>query len=367
MIPITLVTGFLGSGKTSLIAHILDNMPDRNVAVVVNDMAPRSIDCVYLQGGEFLHTESSARIRAIPGGRVGAGKQETLLQELIRLTEQEEKPEAILVETSGGSPGLALAEALAKDPRLAGRTRLDSVITVVDTSEFLRWWNDSLLRPVLEDQIRAADLIILNKYDRAGSLARFRTRMKVRFLHRSVPLLTAEFGRVDPEDVLNANRHDPDAAGRAGNRSNPNHYPLVARQLEELRPFHPERLHIWLSRDWPGLIRVKGFLWLATDMNHVYVVDSIGTLRELGMEGTWYSALPPEELPSDPEVQKALLSGPYGDRRQSITIIGEPEAVEREMRSLRNALLSVTELDRGPQGWTDLPDPIGPQFEESAE
>ncbi|TVR67054.1 MAG: GTP-binding protein [Spirochaetaceae bacterium] len=365
MIPITLVTGFLGSGKTSLIAHILDNTPDRTVAVVVNDMAPRSIDCVYLRGGEFLQTGSDDLIRAIPGGRVGAGKLETLLEEILSLLDQDHKPEAILVETSGGSPALVLAETLENEPRLAGRARLDSIITVVDTSEFPRWWSDPLLRPVLEDQIRAADLVILNKYDRAGFFGRLRTRMTVRVLHRAAPVILAEFGRIDPEEVLNTGRHEGKTRPDRRHRSNPNHYPLVARQLEEVRPFHPERLHLWLSQDWPGMIRVKGFLWLATDMDHVYVVDSIGSLRELGMEGTWYGAIPPEDVPDDPAVQSALQAGPHGDRRQSITVIGTPEAVEREMRNLRSALLSATELDRGPRGWRDLPDPIQPQFTET--
>ncbi len=362
MIPITLVTGFLGSGKTSLLAHLLDNTEGRRIAVIINDMAPRCIDGVYLRGGEFLLTEDDETIRTISGGRVGAGKREALVEQVQELARSEPAPEAILVETSGGSPALSVADALENDPALKDLVTVDSIITMVDTAAFPGIWSDSLLKPVLVDQISAADLVVLNKFDRAGFLARVRSRLVIKSVRPGVPVIAAEFGRLDPVDILHTDRRASAPPHLKKNRSNPNHYPLVARQLEETRPFHPERLHEWLSRDWPGIVRVKGFLWLATDMEHVYVVDSADDQRELGMEGTWYGALPEDQLPDDPRIRELLAEHPYQDRRQSITIIGEPEAVERELRGLRAALLSVTELDRGPGAWASITDPITQAF-----
>lgn len=368
MIPITVVTGFLGAGKTSLVAHLLDSVTDRTLAVVVNDMAPRSMDGAYLRGGEFLQAaDSNGSIRTIAGGRIGAGKHDLLRTEILDLLAGPDKPDAIVVETSGGSPAVALGEALEQDPELNEQVRLDSIITVIDTSTIALWWRDHLLRPVLTDQLNAADLIVLNKYDRAGFFARMRARMIVRSVTGSVPVCAAKYGRLDPTDILDTGRRETAATSASPTpatvrRGDPNHYPLVARQLEEQRPFHPERLDAWLNREWHGIVRIKGFLWLATDMDHVYVVDTAGGQRELGLEGTWYGALPPDDLPDDPRIHTAVQNHPYQDRRQSITVIGLPEAVEREMRNLRAALLSVPEMDRGAPAWATLPDPVRPQF-----
>jgi G3E family GTPase len=367
MIPITLVTGFLGAGKTSLIAHLLDSVADRSVAVIVNDMAPRSIDGAYLRGGEHLPVEKDDLIRTISGGRVGAGKRDELVADILEIAKSHPHLDAILVETSGGSPALALAAALETSPELTGLVYVDTVITVVDTDTIATWWGDSLLRPVITDQLAAADLIILNKHDRAGLLSRFRARSIIKAVNRSVRTVTATFGQLPPEEIIRTGRRAAGDPALRGGESNPNHYPLVSRHLEERRPLHPERLDQWLNEDWPGIVRIKGFLWIATDMEHLYAVDAAGPQRELGLEGTWYGALQPEDLPDSPAVRAVLSEGPYQDRRQSITVIGIPEAVEREMRNIRSVLLSVTEMDRGPAAWATLPDPIRPQFERENE
>lgn len=365
MIPITVVTGFLGAGKTSLLAHLLDNTEGRSIAVIVNDMASTSIDGAFLRGGEFVSGDGNDLIRTIAGGRVGAGKQAALLEEILDLARSPEPPEAIVIETSGGSPALALGELIRTDKQLAAVVVLDSILTVVDTGTLPTWWKDSLLRPVIADQLNAADLVVLNKYDRAGFFTRLRARHIVRSQCRGVTAIPTEYGRLDPEVLLHTGRLRGEGETRRSDghiRSNPNHYPLVARQLEDRRPFHPERFDNWLNQEWPGIIRIKGFVWLATDMDHVYVVDAAGPQRELGMEGVWYGSLAPEDVPESAAVQAALQGGPYQDRKQSITIIGVPEAVERELRGLRNAMLSGPEMDRGHRAWASLPDPIRGQF-----
>ena len=136
----------------------------------------------------------------------------------------------------------------------------------------------------------------------------------------------------------------------------------MARFLTEERPFHPDRLDTWLNGEWPGIVRIKGFVWLASDMDHVYVIDVAGPQREVGKEGTWYAAIPEDERPEDAEITEQVNRGLYGDRRQALTIIGVPDAVERELRNLRACLLSGPELDRGPRGWRNMTDPIQARF-----
>ncbi len=367
MIPITVVTGFLGSGKTSLIAHLLDSGDDRRIAVVINELASESIDTAFLRGGEHIVRGDDDVIRSITGGRIGAGKRKDLEETVIDLASGSTPPDVIVIETSGSSPALDLNHQLKRNKVLAGTAYIDTVITVVDTGTLTVYWKDPQLQPVLADQIAAADLIVLNKYDRAGFFERLAARRLIRRINPVAHVGTAEFGRLPVEEIIFTGRREELAASTAGTTarttpSNPNFYPLVARFMAESRPFHPERLDRWLNTDWPGIIRVKGFAWLATDMDHVYVIDAAPRQREVGMEGTWYAAMPAEEVPEDDEIRESLASQPYGDRRQSIAVIGAPDAVERELRNIRSCLLSRTELDRGPRGWRNFHDPIGVQF-----
>ncbi len=372
MIPVTVITGFLGSGKTSLVAHLLDSTEERSIAVIVNDMAAESLDAAFLRGGEHIQNNSDGLIRVVVGGRAGAGREEELIEHMVSLASLSPPPEAIVVETSGSSPAVHLSQVIRTDPRLKPVVYLDTVITVIDITTFTLRWRDRQLQPLLADQLNAADLIVLNKYDRGSMMSRIKVRRFLRNYTRNTTtaVVTAEFGRLSPEEVIATGRQeqlqdtDKTEVSTGGMRI---HQPLVARQLDERRPFHPERLEEWLNESWPGIIRVKGFFWLATDMTNIYVLDSAGPQREVGLEGTWYAALPEAEVPKDADVQKALNAGPHGDRRQAISVIGVPDAVEREMRALRNALLTVTEMDRGPTAWSGLRDPIAPRFQELGE
>lgn len=239
---------------------------------------------------------------------------------------------------------------------------LDTVITVVDTSTVVDFLKDPQLTPLLEDQIRSADMVVLNKYDRAGYWRRRAAQRLVRKINPEAHVGSSEFGRLPAEEVIATGRRLNETAAEVTTGTNPDFRPLVARFLREERPFHPERLDAWLNDDWPGIIRVKGFAWLATDMENVYVVDVAGPQREVGMEGTWYAALDAAERPDDEEIESAVAKGSYGDRRQAITVIGVPDAVERELRNLKACLLSGPELDRGPRGWRTLDDPITRRF-----
>jgi G3E family GTPase len=364
MVSITVVTGFLGSGKTSLIAHLLDSTPDRPIAVIVNELALQSIDSAYLHGGEHIDAADGPLLRSVSGGRAGAGKAPQVIEHIEDLIAAKTPPEAIVIETSGSSPAATLVAAIENAPRLREAVRVDSVITVVDVTSLPQYWQDPQLRPLLQEQLESADLIVLNKADRAGFWMERKATRIVRKTNPAATVGTTEYGRLPVEEIILTGRRAPQdrRPGPPGGDGSPRFQPVVARQLLEAKPLHPERLHEWLNRDWPGLIRVKGFVWIATDMDNVFVIDCAADQREVGMEGTWYAALSEDERPNGPDVEAALSGGAWGDRRQSLVVIGLPDAVEREMRNLRQCLLSATELDRGPHGWRRFADPIREQF-----
>lgn len=365
MTPITIVTGFLGSGKTSLVAHLLDASDGHRIAVVVNDIANQNIDSAFLHGGEHIEQVSNDLIVAISGGLIGTDRRDELTDALLRLAERtsDEPLEAVVVETSGSSSVVEIIKLLENDPKLKAAYRLDTVIAMVDARTVADYWKDDLLRPIIGAQLSAADLIVLNKSDLVGRFALYRRRALIRKVNPHAEVGVAQFGRLPLEEIVVTGRRarvkppvTPAAAGNVASRG------VVAHHFVQRRAFHPKRLDAWMNQPWPGILRVKGFAWLCTDMDHVYVVDMAGQKREIGMEGTWYAALPATEIPKDEAVREAMRGHQFGDRRQSISIIGKPDAVERERRNLMACLLTAGEHDAGPTRWASYEDPIRPRF-----
>lgn len=368
MIPVTIVTGFLGSGKTSLVAHLLDSTIDRSIGVIVNDLAVESTDVAYLHGGEHIQNRGSRRIRAVAGGRIGTNRRESLRTELKDLLSTE--PEAVVIETSGSSPVEQLIRAIA-ELETSGTITLDTVITVVDASNFESYRRDPRLRTLFSHQIEVADLVVLNKCDRTRAFDRFRARRLVRRLNRRAELGSTEFGRLPESEVIATGRRNRLGLGtedRNTTRTTPiDDNQLLARQLQDRIPLHPERFEQWLDSEWPGIIRIKGFFWLATEMDQVFVLDAAGSQREIGLEGTWYAAVDPADRPENRDLRREIEENPHGDRRQALSIIGTPEAVERQLTELRRCLLTNPELESGVHAWARYRDPVTPQFEDVGE
>lgn len=367
MIPVTLVTGFLGAGKSSLIAHLLDESPDRRIAVIVNDIGSESIDRAYLAGGEHLPFAPDPLIQAISGGRIGADKGRALDAAIADAARLDPPPEMIVVEGSGGSPVYALIERLRALPETSP-VRLERVIAVVDTATYRASWGNDRLRDLVADQLALADLVVCTRADRVGPLTRFRVRRHVARVAALAEVIEAPFGRIPPELLFDSGAHGeqpprPRTRGPRVHAANATFQPFVARQLTDRRPFHPTRLEQWLNSEWEGILRVKGFIWLAHDMEHVYAIDAAGAQRELGLEGTWWAAV--SDPPTDPLLTDELTRHQWGDRRQNLTVIGTADDVERQMARLRGALLSGSEQDEGPLGWARMPNPFDGRFEDA--
>ena len=126
------------------------------------------------------------------------------------------------------------------------------------------------------------------------------------------------------------------------------------------KPFDPTKFQNFLDRSWPGVIRAKGFFWLATRPHHVGEVSQAGALVRTGRMGLWWASVPQEQWPDDPGFLRAI--GPYldpvwGDRRQEIVFIGADPMDEQRIRADLDACLVGT--DRfAPDLWRNLPDPF---------
>src|SRR5271163_4003437 len=219
-IPATIVTGFLGAGKTSLVRHLLATAAGHNLAIIVNEFGELGIDRDLLLGcGDA--TCSDEDIVELANGCLCCTVADDFLPTLARLLDRAIPPEHILIETSGLALPKPLVQAFAW-PEIRTRTTVDGVLTVIDGAAVAAGRfaddpdavarqraadqalvHDNPLEEVFADQLACADLVILNKADLIGParLSVLCSEIEAR-LRAGVKLVTAREGRVPPEVVL---------------------------------------------------------------------------------------------------------------------------------------------------------------------
>ena len=232
-VPATVITGFLGAGKTSLVRHLLACADGRRLAVVVNEFGELGIDRELLLGcGEAGCGEDD--IVELANGCLCCTVAEDFLPTLTRLLDRAVPPEHILIETSGLALPKPLVQAFAW-PEIRTRTTVDGVLTVIDGAAVAAGRfaddpeavarqraadpalaHDNPLEEVFTDQLACADLVVLNKTDLIGParLTALCREIEAR-LRRGVKLMTAREGRLPPEVALGlAAAVEDDLAGR---------------------------------------------------------------------------------------------------------------------------------------------------------
>ena len=232
-VPATVITGFLGAGKTSLVRHLLAHAEGRRLAVVVNEFGELGIDRELLLGcGEAGCSEED--IVELANGCLCCTVAEDFLPTLTRLLDRAAPPEHILIETSGLALPKPLVQAFAW-PEIRTRTTVDGVLTVIDGAAVAAGRfaddpeavarqraadpalaHDNPLEEVFTDQLACADLVMLNKTDLIGPahLSALCSEIEAR-LRPGVKLVTTREGRVPPEVVLGLGAAaEDDLAGR---------------------------------------------------------------------------------------------------------------------------------------------------------
>ena len=207
-VPVTIISGFLGAGKTSLLNHLLSADHGLRVAVLVNDLGEVNIDAALVAG---VSGESTINLE---NGCVCCSIRDDLLAAAAQLLQGPNPPEYIFVETSGVSEPMAVSLTFMA-PELRPRTRVDSVLTVVDADQFDGL--DGKMRDLAQTQIAMADLVVLNKVDLAVDEKRQELAALVRKLVPGARILEAEHGKVPLDFVLGVGAYDPHRfAGQPG-------------------------------------------------------------------------------------------------------------------------------------------------------
>jgi len=248
-LPVTIVTGFLGSGKTTLICGLLKKTPDRRLAVLINEFGEVSVD------GTLLRTagqEHGAEIHDLPNGCICCTIKDDFLPIMKQLQRRMKEIDHVLIETSGLALPSPVMRALAW-PEIRNDFHLDAVLTVVDTPQLLDGnlesgqpipGLDSAEAPphaasvdfILNQQLENADVVVLNKIDDLGEKALLKAEELVRQKAPNVRFIElAHHAELDTRLCLGLNLHDaPRAGGAVTHHGHPHHGPvqLMPRELD---------------------------------------------------------------------------------------------------------------------------------------
>jgi G3E family GTPase len=255
-IPFTVVGGFLGAGKTTLLNHWLRSADGQRLAVLVNDFGALNIDSMLIDAN---HGETIALSNGCVCCQIG----DDLSLALLQVLDCGRHFDAVVVEASGVSDPWRVAQFGRADPRL----QLDGVIVLVDASAALAQARDPLLADTLERQLKAADLIVLNKTDLAGEAQRPALRAWIRGVAGAVAQVETTQAQLPLALLSGAHAHGgaAHAACAQGMHSHGDGDPAHGTQFESwsCRPqrlFDMQALRGWLSAPPAGVLRLKGVL-----------------------------------------------------------------------------------------------------------
>lgn len=390
LISVTVLSGYLGAGKTTVLNHLLANKEGKKIAVIVNDMSEINIDSQLIQNGGFSRTEE--KLVELTNGCICCTLREDLMIEVEKLAKKG-NIDYLVIESTGISEPIPVAQTFTYIDEEVGidlsrYCRLDAMITVVDA---FRFWSDyesgeTLLErkqtddvldsrdvsDLLIDQIEFANILLISKTDlvTAEYIKAFKS-----FLVKMNPeatIISIENGVVSPTEILERGLFNFEKASQGAGwikELNEEHVPeteeygITSFVYRRKRPFHPERWYAWLNSFPQEIVRSKGFFWLATRNNMAGLLSQAASSLQIQGAGHWIASLPKSEqemIFQEDSSLKSRWDDIHGDRQTEMVWIGLDMNRDEIESQLDECLLTDAEME---SDWTKLSDPLPPFIE----
>ncbi|WP_448217542.1 zinc metallochaperone GTPase ZigA [Endozoicomonas sp. 2B-B] len=389
-LPVTVLSGFLGAGKTTVLSHILNNRQGKKVAVIVNDMSEINIDAAQVKN-EVSLSHQEEKLVEMSNGCICCTLREDLLLEINKLA-QEERFDYLVIESTGISEPLPVAETFTfadeKGESLSDVATLDTMITVVDAVNFLKDYDEAKylqetgeslgeedersVADLLVDQVEFADILLISKTDLIEQPELERLTAILKTLNTNARIIPIAHGQVNVDEVLNTGLFDFERAQsapgwlkemRGEHVPETEEYGIGSFSYTARRPFHPEKFYQFLhsARDYGKLIRSKGYFWLASRPEFAGQWSQAGGIARYGFAGMFWKAVPKENWPTDEDYLASIKSNwvePFGDMRQELVFIGQGLDQQAITKALDYCLLTEDEVLKGKEYWASLSDPF---------
>lgn len=388
-LPVTMVCGFVGAGKSTVIRELLAERGTERWALLVHDRSEREWEASEETGSAVELFQLGESLAELMRSCVGCSFCQAVTDAILSIAGMR-RFDRLIVECSGLVEPTMVAsifnDAIADEGPLAGLARLDQLVTVVDaatvwegirSADALRERGMSggeddtrVLSELLVEQIEHCSLIALTRGAAIDAGFRERVITLLRYLNPEAEVLSGTDRVKLAERIL---------ARRDGAEYGISFQPGWAKLIDQAevppepsqewsmgvfrasRPFHPERLWRCIEEDWPGVLRCKGYFWLASQPDRCFSWEQTAGSRHFEWVGQWWMATSESEWPTNEDFLRRLKSQwtiEFGDRRQELACLGYGADQEALFARLRGCLLTAEELLLGEDVWSRFDDPF---------